>query len=121
MCRPQAFMARNYPPPFFYFLFTYLFSIKCLYFFIISTLFPYFNLLMSLLIQFYMFTETYMCRPQALVARNYPFLNFLFTYLFSINKFYFLLFHLFFLISTCSCPYLCNLMLTPTYMCRPYI
>jgi hypothetical protein len=72
MCQPQAFVAGNYPPPFFYFLFTYLFSIKCLYFFIISTLFPYFNLLMSILMQLYMFTETYMCRPQALVARNYP-------------------------------------------------
>ena len=83
--------ARNYPPPFFYFLFTYLFSIKCLYFFIISTLFPYFNLLMSILMQFYMFTQTYMCRPQALVARIYPppFLNFLFTYLFSIKFLYF--------------------------------
>jgi hypothetical protein len=73
-------VTRNYPPPFFYFLFTYLFSIKFLYFFIISSLFPYFNLLMSILMQFYVFTETYMCRPQALVARNYTppfFFNFL--------------------------------------------
>ena len=91
MCQPQAFVIRNYPPPFFHFLFTYLFSIKCLYFFIISTLFPYFNLLMSILMQLYMFTETYMCRPQALVARNHPphFLTFRFTYLFSIKFLYF--------------------------------
>jgi hypothetical protein len=32
-----------------------------------------------------------------------------------------LLFHFFFLIITCSCPYSCNVMLTATYMCRPYI
>jgi hypothetical protein len=32
-----------------------------------------------------------------------------------------LLFHLFFLILTCSCPYSYNLMLTVPYMCRPYI
>ena len=30
-----------------------------------------------------------------------------------------LLFHLFLLILTCSCPYSYNLMLTATYMCRP--
>ena len=36
------------PPPFFSFCFTYLFSIKFLYFFIISSLFPYFNLFVSL-------------------------------------------------------------------------
>jgi hypothetical protein len=32
-----------------------------------------------------------------------------------------LLFHLFFLILTCSCQYSCNLMLTSNCMCRPYI
>jgi hypothetical protein len=50
----QALVARNYHPPFFfYFLFTYLFSIEFLYFFIISTLFPHFNLFMSIYIQSY--------------------------------------------------------------------
>ena len=39
------------PPPFSNFLFTNLFSIKCLYFFIISSLFRYFNL--SIFIQSY--------------------------------------------------------------------
>ena len=38
-------------PPFSNFLFTNLFSIKFLYFFIISTLFPYFNLFVSIFIQ----------------------------------------------------------------------
>ena len=38
------------PPPF---LFTNLFSIKFLYFFIISSLFPYFNLFVSIFIQSY--------------------------------------------------------------------
>ena len=39
------------PPPFFFsnFLFTNLFSIKYLYFFIISSLFPYFNLFVSII------------------------------------------------------------------------
>jgi hypothetical protein len=42
------------PPPFFSnFLFTNLFSIKFLYFFIISSLFPYFNLFVSIFIQSY--------------------------------------------------------------------
>ena len=40
------------PPPFFNFLFTYLFSIKFLYFFIISSL-PYFSLFVSIFIQSY--------------------------------------------------------------------
>jgi hypothetical protein len=41
-------------PPFFSnFLFTNLFSIKFLYFFIISSLFPYFNLFVSIFIQSY--------------------------------------------------------------------
>jgi len=58
-----------------------------------------------------MFTATYMCQPQALVARNYPplFLNVLFTYLFAIKI---SLFIYYFLILTCSCPYLYNLMLS---------
>ena len=37
-------------PPFSNFLFTNLFSIKFLYFFIISSLFPYFNLFVSIFI-----------------------------------------------------------------------
>ena len=41
------------PPPFFNFLFTYLFSIQFLYFFIISSLFPYFNLFVSICIPSY--------------------------------------------------------------------
>ena len=42
------------PPPLFSnFLFTNLFSIKFLYFFIISSLFPYFNLFVSIFIQSY--------------------------------------------------------------------
>jgi hypothetical protein len=49
----QALVARNYHPPFLNFLFTYLFSIKFLYFFIISFLFPYFNLFVSIFIQPY--------------------------------------------------------------------
>ena len=40
-------------PPFSNFLLTNLFSIKFLYFFIISSLFPYFNLFMSIFIQSY--------------------------------------------------------------------
>ena len=50
-----------------------------------------------------------------------PFFYFLFTY----NVFIFnqtsLLFHLFFLNLTCLCPHSYNLMLTTTYVCRPYI
>ena len=41
------------PPPFSNFLFTNLFSITFLYFFIVSTLFPYFNLFVSIFIQSY--------------------------------------------------------------------
>ena len=42
------------PPPFFLsFCFTYLFSIKFLYFIIISSLFPYFNMFVSIFIQCY--------------------------------------------------------------------
>ena len=40
-------------PPFSNFLFTNLFSIEFLYFFIISSLFPYFNLFVSIFIQSY--------------------------------------------------------------------
>ena len=49
------------------------------------------------------------------------FSNFLFTNLFSINFLISLLFHLFFLILTCSCQYSYNLMLTSNCMCRHYI
>ena len=45
-----------------------------------------------------------------------PFFKFLFTSLFSIKIS--LIFHLFFLYLTCSCPYSCNLMLTATYLCK---
>ena len=49
------------------------------------------------------------------------FLTFCLQIYFRENFFISLLFHLFFLISTCSCQYSCNLMLTPNCMCRPYI
>ena len=48
----QALVART-TPPFSNFLFTNLFSRKFLYFFIISSLFPYFNLFVSIFIQSY--------------------------------------------------------------------
>jgi hypothetical protein len=48
----QALVART-TPLFSNFLFTNLFSIKFLYFFIISSLFPYFNLFVSIFIQSY--------------------------------------------------------------------
>jgi hypothetical protein len=48
-----------------------------------------------------------------------PFLK-LSVYIFISNKIS-LLFHPFFIKLTCSCPYLYNLMLTATYMCRPYL
>ena len=68
--RPQSIYQNNYNPgqgisilytgargtdhpPFSNFLFTNLFSIKFLYFFIISSLFPYFNLFVSIFIQSY--------------------------------------------------------------------
>ena len=50
--RTQALVART-TPLFSNFLFTNLFSIKFLYFFIISSLFPYFNLFVSIFIQSY--------------------------------------------------------------------
>jgi hypothetical protein len=50
---PQGFVARTYHTPFSNFLFTNLFSIKFLYFFIISSLFPYFTLFVSIFIQSY--------------------------------------------------------------------
>ena len=50
--KPQALVART-TPLFSNFLFTNLFSIKFLYFFIISSLFPYFNLFVSKFIQSY--------------------------------------------------------------------
>jgi hypothetical protein len=50
--KPQALVART-RPPFFLTLSTNLFSIKFLYFFIISSLFPYFNLFVSIFIQSY--------------------------------------------------------------------
>ena len=61
--------------------------------------------------------------PQALVARNYhpPFLTFCLHIYFQENFFISLLFHIFFLILTCSCQYSYNLMLTATYIFRSYI
>ena len=95
--------------PLFYFLSTYLFSIKCLYFFIISTLFPYFNFLMSILMQLYVFTETYMCRPQTLVARIYPppFLAFCLHIKISLFLYYFISFSLFQLVRVLIYAILC--------------
>ena len=55
-------MARTYHPPFSNFLFTNLFSIKCLYFFIISSLF----LILTCSCQYsynLMLTSNYVCRP----------------------------------------------------------
>ena len=49
----QALVARTYHPPFSNFLLTNLFSIKFLYFFIISSLFPHFNLFVSIFMQSY--------------------------------------------------------------------
>ena len=49
------------------------------------------------------------------------FLTFCLQIYFQQNFFISLLFHLFFLILTCSCQYSYNLMLTSNCMCRPYI
>ena len=62
-----------------------------------------------------------LCIPQALVARTTPlFLTFCLQIYFQLNFFISLLFHLFFLILTCSCQYSYNLMSTSNCMCRPY-
>ena len=54
MLDSQVLVALTYYHPFFSnFLFTNLFSIKFRYFFIISSLFPYFNLFVSIFIQSY--------------------------------------------------------------------
>ena len=53
LCKSQALVARLTIPFLSNFLFTNLFSIKILYFFIISSLFPYFNLFVSIFIQSY--------------------------------------------------------------------
>ena len=49
------------------------------------------------------------------------FLTFCLHIYFQYNFFISLLFHFFFLILTCSCPYSYNHMLTATYICRPNI
>ena len=54
--------------PFFYFLITYLFSIKFLYFFIISSLFSYFILFVSIFIQYYVNSNLYV----STLYTNYP-------------------------------------------------
>jgi hypothetical protein len=90
------------PSPLFFssnFLFTNLFSIKFLYFFIISSLFVRVTDL-----------------PPPLFFRT-----FCLQIYFQWNFFISLLFHLFFLILTCLCQYSYNLILTTTCMCRPYI
>ena len=53
MLKFASYLVARTPPPFSNFLFTNLFSIKILYFFIISSLFPYFNLFVSIFIQSY--------------------------------------------------------------------
>ena len=61
------------PPPPFNFLLTYLFSIKFLYFFIISSLFPYFNLFVSIFIQSYVNRNLHVSTQYILIihkARN---------------------------------------------------
>jgi hypothetical protein len=67
------------------------------------------------------FTRFHTFYSQTLVARNYHPLFLLFTYIAFIFNEISLLFHLFILNLTCSYPYSYNLMLTTTYVCRPYI
>ena len=65
-----------------------------------------------------------LCWVQALVARTYPppfSLTFCLQIYFQSFFFISLLFHIFFLILTCSCQYSYTLMLTTICMCRPYI
>ena len=60
-------------------------------------------------------------KSQALVARTTPFfLTFCLHIYFQYNFFISLLFHLFFLILTCSCQYSYNLMLRSNCICRSY-
>ena len=80
--------------PFSNFLFTNLFSIKFLYFFIISSLFPYFNLFVSIFIQSYVNIKLHVStlldtNTGARGTDHHPFSNFLFTNLFSIKFLYF--------------------------------
>jgi len=70
---PQALVARNYNPPCFNFLLTYLFSIKFLYFFNISSRFPYLNLVVSIFIQSYVNSNLHVSTLYILIihkARN---------------------------------------------------
>ena len=66
----QPFVARTYHPPFSNFLFTNLFSIKFLYFFIISSLFPYFNLFVSIFIQSYVNIKLQVSTLQILIIHK---------------------------------------------------
>jgi hypothetical protein len=93
----QALVARTYHPPFSNFLITNLFSIKFLYFFIISSLFPYFNLFVSIFIQFYVNIKLHVSTLYT-VDSNKRLWHGLTTPLFSNFLFTSLLFHLFFLI-----------------------
>ena len=69
-----------------------------------------------------LFTIHFRSHTQALVARTTPLLlTFCLQIYFQSHFFISLLFHLFFLILTCSCQYSYNIMLTSNCMCRPYI
>jgi hypothetical protein len=59
------------PPPFLTFCLHIYFQKQFLYFFIISSLFPYLNLFVSIFIQSYMITATYMLRPYIIIVDNY--------------------------------------------------
>jgi hypothetical protein len=59
-------------PPFSNFLFTNLFSIKCLYFFIISSLFPYFNLFVSIFIQSHINNNLHVSTLYSIIGTNNP-------------------------------------------------
>jgi hypothetical protein len=92
-----------------------------------------FNLYCDVLIKYFLYGCLICCQvleelevcadSQVLVARIYTPLFFLLSvYIFIFNKIS-LKFHLFCLNLhiTSSCPHSCNVMLTATYMCRPYI
>ena len=115
----QALVARNYPHPPFWSVYIFIFNNISLYFHL-------FYLILTCSCPFsynLMLTSPYMSRPQALVARNYPppFLTFCLHVYFQWNFFISVLFHLFYLILTCSCLYWYNIIFTATYMCRPQL
>ena len=65
----QALVTQTYHPLFSNFLFTNLFSIKFLYFLIISSLFPYFNLFVSIFIQSYVNIKLHVLTPSMKLCR----------------------------------------------------